>query len=58
MSAIVDEAKYDMNRADASDIETARNIGLEDEMFAPVQEHNLEESARMADRGIKDQFSD
>lgn len=38
MSAIVDEANDDLNRVDASDIETARNIGLEDDMFPPVQE--------------------
>jgi len=39
MSAIeVDEATEDINRVDASDIETARNIGLEDEMFEPVIE--------------------
>ena len=41
MSAIVDEAAQEddiLNRVDASDIETARNIGLEDDMFQPVQE--------------------
>ena len=50
MSAIeVDEATQELNRVDASDIETARNIGLEDDMFAPVAENQLEESgSRMA----------
>ena len=41
MSAIVDEAAQEddiLNRVDASDIETARNIGLEGDMFQPVQE--------------------
>lgn len=36
MSAIVDEANDDLDRVDASDIETARNIGLEDEIFPTV----------------------
>lgn len=48
MSAIeVDEATEDINRVDASDIETARNCGLEDEMFEPVIEQKMEESSRM-----------
>jgi len=49
MSAIVNEAVAN-NRADASDIETARNIGLEDELFDPVPEMRGEESSRMPDR--------
>lgn len=37
MSAIeVDEATQEINRVDASDIETARNLNMDDEMFAPV----------------------
>ena len=50
MSAIVDEANDDLGRVDASDIETARNIGLDDDMFPPVQELQ-EESSRMPDLG-------
>lgn len=49
MSAIVDEATDGLNRVNASDIETARNLALEDEMFAPVHEA-LEESSRLPDR--------
>ena len=49
MSAIeVDEATQEINRVDASDIETARNLNMDDEMFAPVEEENNEESARMS----------
>ena len=45
MSAIVDEAAQEddiLNRVDASDIETARNIGLEDDMFQPVHADSRE----------------
>lgn len=49
MSAIeVDEATQEINRVDASDIETARNLNMDDEMFAPVEEENNEESARLS----------
>lgn len=58
MSAIVDEANDDLQRVDASDIETARNIGLEDDMFPPVQEL-MEESSKMPDIGARiEQHSD
>ena len=64
MSAIEadEETKEAVNKADKSDIETARNIGLDDEMFAPVQEMK-EESSRIAGpegpRGAsKDMISD
>ena len=55
MSAIVDEAIHEVNRVDASDIETARNIGLEDDMFQPVQEMPNESHSRMPP---KDYMSD
>ena len=57
MSAIMDEAA-DVHRVDASDIETARNIGLEDDIFAPVEEAK-DESSRLPDhRQAKDYMSD
>lgn len=51
MSAILAEQvdPADNSRPDESAIETARNIGLEDDMFAPVQELREEES-RLARR--------
>ena len=47
----------DVNKIDASDFETARNIGLEDDMFAPVEEAK-DESSRLPDRMVKDNMSD
>ena len=63
MSAIVDEAGIEgsgLNKFDKSDIETARNIGFEDEMFKPVKEMEMaEESSRLPDQiDIKEHFSE
>lgn len=56
MSAIVGAGLIDgNNRVNMSDIETARNIGLDDDVFPPVEEVK-EESSRVNDR--RDQFSD
>ena len=58
MSAIVDEATQLNNRVDASDIETARNIGFEDEIFAPVPESKEDDSRIPDQRGLKEYLSD
>lgn len=58
MSAIIDEPTDGMHQIDASDFETARNIGLDDEIFAPVQEQMIEESARNSIRKNQGAYSD